>query len=274
MFHQIDLLSANKLNAVIKEKYAIDFFTQANNTYRRRAYTAMMAIGISEVEQLIVQLTESPVLFLKYCAHLNVAVTEFFRDPFFWKQLSHQLHKKISSNYTLKIWVPNFSSGQELLSLLICLKELNLLEQCHIVATEINDEAIEPAKNALFSRKDIELAQSNYERYAEKNTFSNYYKLINDEQVVMDQALLKSVVFKKNILGQDLSPGIFDLILCRNNMIYMNHKLQEKVLRIFSESMFGGGLLAIGIKESIEHSTVKGELKLLCIEEKIYKKEA
>jgi len=271
MLHQIDLLDANKLNAVIKEKYKIDFSTWSHDSYRRNVYEAMVLSGEKNIEEYILKVADSQDCFAKFCANIRVDVTEFFRDPSFWKQFREQVSPKLLSHQTIRIWVPNYSSGQELMSLLICLREWGAIDRCKIIATEINEEYLGRFNQALFPLKEMELAQSNYERYGGKSILSNYYTIDND-MVKFDQSLLRNVQFKVNVLGYDEMPGKFDLILCRNNMIYFNHKLQEKLLKLFAESTLLGGFLAIGVKESIEHFTSAKEFKAYCLDEKIYQR--
>ena len=271
MLQHVDLADVIKLNAVIKQVYKVDFSSLALDSYRRRVYSAMNVCGASTIEDFSVRIANDQEVFNKFCTSIRVDVTEFFRDPSFWKQFREQVSSKLLTHLTIRIWVPNFSSGQELMTLLICLRELGAIDKCKILATDISEELIERVKSSVFSIKEIELAQSNYDRYGGKNGLSSYYTIVND-LAHFDQSLLRNVQFKKYFLGFEASPGKFDLILCRNTMIYFNHKLKDTVLSVFAESTMKGGFLAIGIKESLEKSSVEKEYNQYCIDEKIYQK--
>jgi chemotaxis protein methyltransferase CheR len=271
MLDQIDVLSGNKLNAVLKEKYNVDYSGFASSSYRRRVPIAMTALGAANVDDLILKLVADKDAFQVFSMHLRVECTELFRDPSFWRQLKEQVGPKLNAHQTIRIWVPHFSSGEELYSLLIWLKEQDCLDKTKVIATEVNDKLFEKLQSGKYSSKDFELAKSNYERYGGTKDFSAYCKEV-DGAMQMDTSLLKNVQFKVNFLGYDEAPGKFDLVLCRNVILLFNNKLQELVLKQFYDAIIPGGFLAIGVKESIEGSDYKKHFNAFSADEKIFQK--
>jgi chemotaxis protein methyltransferase CheR len=153
----------------------------------------------------------------------------------------------------------------------ILLKEMGILDSVQLYATDLDTTILERARSATYSMKNMELNEKNYIRFQGAGSLTDYYKAENG-YAVFNKDLLANVNFRKHdlVLGEAFNK--FDLILCRNVMIYFNQTLQNDVLKKFHESLFKYGYLAIGSKESLIWCDYANRFIVVNNEEKIYKK--
>lgn len=224
------------------------------------------------VESMIRKLNESPAFIHEFLDELTVNVTEMFRDPSFWRIMREEIIPSILLNHKqFKIWHAGCSSGEEVLSMAIMLKEMGIHQDVSIIATDLDVNILDKAKMVTYPVKNMELNEKNYIRFQGTTNFANYYKVENG-LAVFDKELLANVTFRKHdlVLGEVFNK--FDLILCRNVMIYFNQTLQNDVLKKFHESLFKYGYLAIGSKESLIWCDYASRFIVVNNEEKVYKK--
>jgi chemotaxis protein methyltransferase CheR len=224
------------------------------------------------VDSLTKKLTETPMFIHEFLDELTVNVTEMFRDPGFWRVMREEVIPAILLNHkSFKIWHAGCSSGEEVLSMSILLKEMGIMNDVQLFATDLDTNILERAKAGTFSLKNMELNEKNYIRFQGTGSLKDYYREENGYGV-FQKDLLANVTFRKHdlVLGEVFNK--FDLILCRNVMIYFNQSLQNEVLKKFHESLFKYGYLAIGSKESLIWCDYANRFIVVNNEEKIYKK--
>lgn len=224
------------------------------------------------VESLLKRLNDSPTFINEFLDELTVNVTEMFRDPGFWRSLRDEIIPDILLNHkTFNIWHAGCSSGEEVLSMAILLREMGIHNQVSLFATDLDLTILERAKAVTYPSKNMEINEKNYIRYEGKWSLRDYCKEENG-RVTFDKGLLANVTFRRHdlVLGEVFNK--FDLILCRNVMIYFNQALQNEVLKKFHSSLFKYGYLAIGSKESLIWCDVANRFLVANNEEKIYKK--
>ena len=153
----------------------------------------------------------------------------------------------------------------------IVLSEMGIMDNVKIIATDLDRSVLEKANTASYSLKNMELNEKNYIRFQGKGGLKDYYTVVNG-QAVMNKELLSNVTFQRHdlVLGSDI--GRFDLILCRNVMIYFNQALQNEVLKRFHGSLHKYGYMVIGAKESMIWCDYANRFIVVNQEEKVYKK--
>jgi chemotaxis protein methyltransferase CheR len=224
------------------------------------------------VDALLKRLNDSPIFINEFLDELSVNVTEMFRDPSFWRIMREEILPAIMLNHKqFKIWHAGCSSGVEVLSMSIMLKEMGVLQNVTMIATDLDTNILERAKTGIYPIKNMELNEKNYIRFQGTGTFKDYYQEENG-MAVFDKELLMNVSFRRHDLVVGEIFNKFDLILCRNVMIYFNQTLQNEVLKKFHESLFKYGYLAIGSKESLIWCDYANRFIVVNNEEKIYKK--
>jgi chemotaxis protein methyltransferase CheR len=224
------------------------------------------------VDALIKKLNDNPAFINEFLDELTVNVTEMFRDPSFWRIMREEIIPAIMLNHKqFKIWHAGCSSGEEVLSMCIMLKEMGILHDVTMIATDLDVNILEKAKSGVYPIKNMELNEKNYIRFQGTRSFKDYYHEENG-MAVFPKELLTNVSFRRHdlVLGDVFNK--FDLILCRNVMIYFNQSLQNDVLKKFHESLFKYGYLSIGSKESLIWCDYANRFIVVNNEEKIYKK--
>lgn len=267
----IDIADLKRIAELIYQKHHYDFRNYAMSSFKRRVLRIIELKKLS-VEALIKKLTETPAFINEFLDELTVNVTEMFRDPGFWRIMREEIIPAILLNHKqFKIWHAGCSSGEEVLSMAILLKEMGIWQDVQLFATDLDTNIIERAKSATYSIKNMELNEKNYIRFQGTSTLKNYYKEENGN-AVFNKDLLANVTFRKHdlVLGDVFNK--FDLILCRNVMIYFNQTLQNEVLKKFHEGLFKYGYLAIGSKESLIWCDYANRFIVVNNEEKVYKK--
>jgi len=223
-------------------------------------------------DTLLKKLTDQPDFISEFLDEVTVNVTELFRDPSFWRLLRDETIPAIlQNNKEFRILHAGCSSGEEVVSMAILLTEMGIHENVSIVATDIDPTILDRAVSATYPIKNMEVNEKNYIRFQGTNSLAKYYREENG-RAIFQKDLLKNVTFKKYDLVTGDVFSKFDLILCRNVMIYFNQTLQNEVLKKFHASLFKYGYLAIGSRESLmwcEYAT-----KFICVnqEEKVYRK--
>ena len=268
---EMDIVDLKKISEFIFQKYQYDFRNYAMSSFKRRVQRILELKKLT-VDGLIKKLTDTPSFINEFLDELTVNVTEMFRDPSFWRIMREEIIPAILLNHKqFKIWHAGCSSGEEVLSMAILLKEMGILDSVQLYATDLDTTILERARSATYSMKNMELNEKNYIRFQGAGSLTDYYKAENG-YAVFNKDLLANVNFRKHdlVLGEAFNK--FDLILCRNVMIYFNQTLQNDVLKKFHESLFKYGYLAIGSKESLIWCDYANRFIVVNNEEKIYKK--
>jgi chemotaxis protein methyltransferase CheR len=272
VLQEIDLVDLKRISELVYQKYGYDFRNYAMSSFKRRILR-ILELQNTSIEGLIKKLTDQPNYINDFLDELTVNVTEMFRDPSFWRVMKQEIIPGILLNHKqFKIWHAGCSSGEEVLSMTILLKEMGILEDVTIIATDIDPAILEKARAAIYPIKNMEMNEKNFIRFHEgTSSLKSFYKEENGK-AVFNKDLYKNVTFRRQdlVLGEVFNK--FDLILCRNVMIYFNQTLQNEVLKKFHESLFKYGYLAIGSKESLIWCEVANRFIVVNNEEKIYKK--
>ncbi len=252
-------------------QYGYDFRDYSRAHIKRRVIHRLMQSGLSSISELQHKILHDPLCFEKLIRDLSINVTEMFRNPYFYKSMRQNVIPLLKTYPFLKIWIAGCSSGEEVYSFAILLKEEGLYERTQIYATDFNHDVIQKAKTGVYPIKYIKEYTANYQQAGGKHSFSNYYHASNDS-VIFDPELKKQIVFAVHNLVTDAVFAEVNMVICRNVLIYFNRKLQNKVLDIFDESILPGGYIGLGSKETLQFSSLDGRYKTVDAKEKIFKK--
>lgn len=268
----VEIAEIRKITEVVKDKYGYDFTDYAMSSYKRRIQRILELYKFSSVRQLIDKIEQDALFFETFLTEITVNVTEMFRDPSFWREIRDHIIPNILLNHdSFSIWHAGCSSGEEVISMAILLKEMGIHDKVNIIATDIDKPILSRAMKAEYSVKNMELNEKNYIRYQGTGSIHDYYEEKNGK-ALFDPSLLEKVSFRNFDLVRGAAFNKFDLILCRNVMIYFNQNLQNRVLKMLHESLFKYGYLAIGSKESLIWCEIANRFIVANNEEKIYKK--
>lgn len=268
--HDVDI-ELRMLMEAIYLKYNYDFRDYTGASQKRRVLHAVREMGCDNVSALQARVMHDPAAFSQLLQFLTIPVSEMFRDPSFYAALRTEVIPHLGTYPSLKIWIAGCSTGEEVYSMAILLREEGLLERSIIYATDINPQSLEAARRGVFPLRQMQLFTENYQKAGGKRAFSDYYTAAYDG-ALFDKSLVENVTFADHSLATDAVFSETQLISCRNVMIYFNRKLQDRVLGLFHESLCHRGFLALGSKESIEFSAYSGRFEPLVKRERIYRK--
>lgn len=252
-------------------KYSYDFRDYTGASQKRRVLHAMGEMGCSTVSQLQSRVLHEAHAFSQLLQYLTIPVTEMFRDPGYYLALREHVVPVLRTYPSLKIWVAGCSTGEEVYSLAILLKEEGLLERSIIYATDINPESLDKARKGVFPLESMRTYTANYQAAGGKRAFSDYYTAAYNA-ALFDRALCENVTFADHSLATDSVFAETQFISCRNVMIYFNKRLQERALGLFHESLCHRGFLGLGSKESIEFSSYGARFEALAKRERLFRK--
>ncbi|MEM9856247.1 MAG: protein-glutamate O-methyltransferase CheR [Bacteroidota bacterium] len=266
----VDIADLRRITELVKTKHGYDFTNYAMSSFKRRIVRILEMHNLN-IDSLLAKL-QHRAFAEEFLNEITVNVTEMFRDPSFWRVLRDDIIPAILLNHQkIRIWHAGCSSGEEVFSMVILLKEMNLLNNAQIIATDLDTNILDRAKKGEYTLKNMELNEKNYIRFQGTGSLKDYYKDINNK-AVLDKTLVAGVSWRNHDLVKGAIFNKFDLVLCRNVMIYFNQTLQNEVLKKFHESLFKYGYLAIGSKESLIWCDIANKFIVVNNEEKIYKK--
>ncbi|HXB91681.1 MAG TPA: protein-glutamate O-methyltransferase CheR [Puia sp.] len=256
----------------IRLVYGYDFTEYAEASLGRRIGHFMENRKIGDIHDLERGILRDEGLFEQFVQEIPVTVTEMFRDPRFYKSLREKVRTRLATYPLIRVWIAGCATGEEVYSIAILLKEEGLLERSLIYATDINQRSLRKAREGIFPVSHITDYTANYINSGGKGNFSDYY-LAKYDGMLMDKSLRQAIVFSPHNLTTDQSFNEFQLILCRNVLIYFNQHLQNRVLQLFYESLCPFGILGLGNKESMIFSDNEHKYRIMDEKEKIFVKQ-
>ena len=267
------MISDTELEVLINdvyEYYGYDFSSYSMASFKRRVDRLYQMDKFADFSEFLSKVRSDPEYFKLMVEEITVNVTEMFRDPHFYKVLRTEILPILATKPFIRIWHAGCSTGEEVYSMAIILKEANLLHKSLLYATDINMAVLEKAKAGFFPIRMMKQYSENYIASGGTKDFSQYYTA-NYGSVKLAEDLSEKMVFSPHNLVSDRSFNEFDFILCRNVMIYFDKDLQERALQLFDESLAKLGYLALGTKETMKYSSIASRYKQLN-KDKIWKK--
>jgi chemotaxis protein methyltransferase CheR len=253
------------------DRYGYDFTEYSEASLKRRVDLFMVRDNIPNIMVLRSLVLGDPDYFRHLVEEMTVNVTEMLRDPFFYRAVREEVIPVLATHPFIRIWHAGCSTGEEVYSMAILLKEAGILQKSRLYATDINPRVIEKARNGIFPASQMRQYSENYMQSGGKNDFSSYYTA-NYNLAKFDESLSENMTFATHNLVVDSSFNEFQLILCRNTLIYFNKNLQSRVLELFDQSLELLGFLALGSKESLRFSSVEFKFRQTLTEQKIWRK--
>lgn len=270
---ELDIVRDDEMEMLLQDissLYGYDFTQYSKASLKRRLNRICMLDKFTSFAELRYRLIHDSSYLSRFVEEITVNVTEMFRDPHFYATLRRHILPILRTYPFVRIWIAGCSTGEEAYSMAILLKETNLFDKSLIYATDINPSVLEKASKGIFSLSHMKQYSRNYILSGGELDFSSYYVSMFD--VAKFHSDLKSkIIFSTHNLVSDSSFNEFQLILCRNVLIYFDKDLQNKVFRLFDDSLQSLGFLALGSKETLRFSDVEHQYKRWK-EDRIWKK--
>jgi chemotaxis protein methyltransferase CheR len=257
----------------LHKRFGYDFRGYARASVRRRVRQLLAKTGYTHTSELIPRLLHDETFSQSLIHEFSITVTEMFRDPGFYRSVREEVIPYLKTYPFVRVWHAGCATGEEVYSMAIVLQEEGLYKRATIFATDFNDVALNHAQEGIYSLKDMRQYAENYQQAGGTRSFAEYYHA-RYESAIMRQNLKKNITFANHNLVTD---GVFSemhLVVCRNVLIYFDKTLQNRVFKVFANSLNYGGFLCLGNKETIQFSEVQDLFKAVNDREKIYQKRA
>jgi chemotaxis protein methyltransferase CheR len=228
----------------IKEFTSIDLAQYKEAQMKRRLTTLRLKRGFNTFAAFFDAMMKDKTLFYEFLDRMTINVSEFWRNPNRWEVVEKRfIPEMLRKNRKLKVWSAACSTGEEPYTLAMILTEQGALSSAYLQATDIDDGAIEKAKKGLYLDRSLRDVPETYiKKYFHQEQAATY-------QVSSD--LTKAVKFQKQNLLVDTFDIGFDLIVCRNVIIYFTEEAKHILYQKFSKALKPGGLLFVGSTEQI-----------------------
>jgi len=260
---KVDKTEADKLIEAIGEHSSYDFNQYSEKSFQRRVEKILSDYKLA-IDDLVIKLHQDPVFLEEVVKNITVNTTEVFRDTATWQILKHKVLKKFRDKHGINIWDIGCSTGQEVYSLLILLNELELFSKTDVFATDLNTDVLGVAEKGVYKFREIDEFIDNYNKVMCSNPFnepthvdvpSEKYFIINRKKnliTIKPPLLNKPFFLKHDIVKQgNTFDRKFDIIFCRNVLIYFNHELQNKLFDFFYDNLNTDGILVLGRHEGM-----------------------
>ena len=222
----------------------IDLNFYKEKQMRRRIDTLVTKNGAKSYEDYVALIKKDKALFEQFVNFLTINVSEFYRNPDQWKLMDESVIPKLlaNNNRQIKIWSAACSTGDEPYSLAMAFSKHIPLSNIKILATDIDKQVIQHAQVGLYNAKSIVGVPDDMKK--------KYFTQVGSSYQIADE-IKKCVEFKEHNLLKDIYPKDFDLILCRNVVIYFTDEAKDMIYQKFFESLKKKGVLFIGSTEQI-----------------------
>lgn len=267
----LERLEMELLVEAIYRHYGYDFREYAPSSLRRRLKKRMEAEGLTTFSALQDRVLHEPTAMAGLLRDMSVNVTGMFRDPTFFRALREQVVPMLRTYPFVRIWHAGCASGEEVYAMAILLEEEGLYDRARLYATDMNSEALDRARMGIFPLSRMREYTTNYQQGGGTRSFSEYYTA-SYGAALFHARLRENILFAQHNLATDTSFSEFNVILCRNVLIYFDRNLKERTLRLFGDSLSPLGFLALGRRESLRFTKVEGEFDEIDAKERIYRR--
>lgn len=222
--------------SLVHQHYGYDFSHYSRDSLLRRLQEFSDQQQFLHLSEMIPQLLWNQHLFTVFLEKMTIGVTEFFRDSDFFHAFKEQVIPSLSTFPYLKCWHAGCSTGEEAYSMAMLLDANNLLDKAIIYATDINNSALDVAKTGIYSEKSLKQTESKAHHLLGEQSLKNYYHASYGRAKISDY-LLQNITFSHHNLVSDSCFGQMNVVCCRNVLIYFDHELQDRVFKLFSDSL-------------------------------------
>lgn len=241
------------ITSAIKKRYDIDFTNYEPKSLKRGFARLIMKHKFGSVLGLWQKILMDRQYFMNCIDDLTVNLTELFRNPEIWVKIHDDILEHYKTQSTINIWHAGCSTGEEVYTMAIVMKDKNLLQRNKTLATDLSSSALAKAMIGNYSNMLLSKYMSSFQKYLPGGKLENSFSREGNSWTVRDN-LKKHIEFKQHNLVQDPMDRKFDIIFCRNVMIYFDESLKMKVLKLFHESLNEGGFFIIGYYDMLPES--------------------
>ena len=261
----------NSLTQAILRRYDIDFTCYEPTSLKRRIARSISVLKLESIHELWVKLLKDRSFIYPFIDEVSVGLTAMFRDPVLWRALKSEVLETLRQKDHIDIWHAGCSTGEEVYSMGIVLQESGLLTKARGLATDISEAALAVARQGNYHELKMAEYARHYLQYNPVGLFQRYHQP-DSTGSKMKTSLVQHVDFQLHNLITEPPPGQFDLIFCRNVMIYFDHSSKVRLLRQFHEHLHEGGYLIIGFYDALIPLMDKKQYQIKNLDAKVFQK--
>lgn len=222
---------------------SVDLSAYKRAQMERRINSFMRTVNAEDYQLFIALIQSDPNIYHKFMEHITINVSEFFRNPVHWEVMEKEvIPALIKQHPQLKVWSAGCSTGEEAYSLAMLFQSKFPGHLAGIKASDLDREVVNRAMRAVYSPKVAQTLPVPY--------FNKYVQPVGESYQIVD-AIRDKVKFEQHDLLKDPYVQDYDLILCRNVVIYLTEDSKQKLYRKFAAALHQGGVLFIGSTEQI-----------------------
>ncbi len=258
------------LTDAIHQRHGIDFSCYEPKSLKRRVIRALHIFQLSAVHELWIKILKERSFIYPFMDEISVGLTSMFRDPVLWKKIKQLLQTDMKNN-DLSIWHAGCSSGEEVYTMGIVLNESHFAKPVKALATDISNQAMTTAKSGEYHVLKLEEFEKNYKQYNLAGSFKKFYSS-DGRNLSLDPGLISHVAFEHHNLITSPFTNKFDIIFCRNVMIYFDNEAKRKLFDKFHASLNPNGLFIIGFYDAVLPMIDDTKFKVLDMDAKIFQR--
>lgn len=244
-------IEINLLVSAIQMRYGHDLSYYAKASLKRRVQQAVKRLEKNSISELIPLILHNSDNYYQLLNELSITVTEMYRDPEVFARIRTKVIPLLEGLPYIKIWHAGCASGEEVYSLAILLHEYNLLEGTLIYATDVNQQAINIAREGIYHKDLFESYAENYEKSGGKSHLSDYFIHSRFSSIKIKPFIKEKVVFARHDLTQEEEFSEVHMIMCRNVLMYFTRRYQDLIVKMFNKCLYNNGILCIGKHEAL-----------------------
>jgi chemotaxis protein methyltransferase CheR len=266
-----EALEIRLLLDAIYTRFQYDFRQYGSASVSRRLKQGARALGCDTYSAVQERVLHDPAAFVTLLQYLTVQVSDFFRDPAYFLAFRQQIVPVLRTYPSLRLWIAGCSSGEEVYSFAILLREEGLLDKSILYATDINPEALRAAEAGIYPLDRLRAFTQNHQGSGAACSLATYYTA-KYGSAVFDRSLRKNVVFADHSLATDAVFAETQVVSCRNVLIYFERELQDRAITLFRDSLCPRGFLGLGAKESLRFSRIEPDFEVRMRDERWYQR--
>jgi len=270
---EIETIEIDLLLEVIFRRCGYDFRSYARAYVDRRVRQFLSRSGCKTISEMVPRVMHDAEFLTDLVQHFSISVTEMFRDPFVYRAVREKAVPRLRTYPFFKVWHAGCATGEEVYSLAIVLAEEGLLKRATLYATDFNDEALARAREGIYPLDKMRKFTQNYHDAGGRASLSEYYD-VRHGSAVMSGPLKERITFANHNLVADGVFGEMHLVFCRNVLIYFSRELQNRVLRLITDSLARGGFLCVGTKEDLQFTDAAACYETIDREARLFRKTA
>ena len=260
----------NAFTIAVKTRFGLDFTSYEQKSLKRGLIRLISKKDLKSMLGLWGQMLRDKTLIVSYIDELLVNLTEFFRNYDLWQKVKEEILQQVGYKNELTIWHAGCSTGEEVYTMAMVLKERFLLHKSKILATDLSAKALSQAIDGCYNNLIWDKCAKSYDLYNPEGNIERYFSK-NEQNFEVVKQLQKQVQFQRHNLVQDKMEKSFKIIFCRNVMLYFDSVLKMRVLELFYDALDDEGFLIIGYYDMLPYRS-KEMFTLYCAKTRIYKK--